>query len=178
MSDQLGTNNFTDKGLQIWGYGIHTVFQVVRKRLSELNKLDDSFCPLVYLKLVSLIHVHSHRDLGSFDDLLSLFLVKSNSLDLVLHFVSDFFSVGAEEEHELGVNGVVVDNFCHFGEVPCEPLLESHAEGVNVFVHLLDEGDGLDDGLVLSVDILGASGAGIAVTKTELGSLNVTLIDL
>ncbi len=60
--------------------------------------------------------------------------------------------------------------------MPSEPLLKSHAEGVYVFVHLVDKGDSLDDRLVLSVDVLCASSTGIAVTKTELGSLDVAFV--
>jgi hypothetical protein len=37
--------------------------------------------------------------------------------------------------------------------MPRKPLFNSHGKLILVFVHLLDDGDGLNDGLVLSVYI-------------------------
>lgn len=78
---------------------------------------------------------------------------------------------------QLGVDGVIIHDFGHFGEVPCEPLLQPHAESVDVLVHLVDEGDGLNNWLVLAVHVLSAPVARVRVTKTELGSLDIRLID-
>ena len=64
------------------------------------------------------------------------------------------------------VNVIVVDYLHKFGEVPREPLLQSHAEGVYILIHLLNEGDCLNDGLVLSVHISSALLSGEGVSKT------------
>ena len=75
------------------------------------------------------------------------------------------------------VYGVIVYNFGHFREVPSEPLLEPHAKGVDVFVHLVDERNRLNNWLVLAVDVLSASVARVRVSKTELGALDVRFVD-
>jgi len=62
--------------------------------------------------------------------------------------------------------------------MPSKPFFKSHAERIDIFVHLLDKRDCLDNWFVLSIDILSAAMARIAVTQTKLGSLNVLVSDL
>ena len=80
--------------------------------------------------------------------------------------------------NKFSVDCVVVDNLCHFREVPCEPLLEPHTERIDVFVQLLNKGNSLDDWLILSVDILSTSCAGITMAETELSSFDVVFVYL
>lgn len=37
--------------------------------------------------------------------------------------------------------------------MPWVPFLDSHAEGIDIFIKEFEEANGLDDGLVLPVDI-------------------------
>ena len=69
-------------------------------------------------------------------------------------------------EDDLTENGVVSDNFSKLGEVPWEPLLKAHDEGVDVLVHGLNKSNGLDDGFVLSVNIGGALLSWVLMGKT------------
>lgn len=98
------------------------------------------------------------------------------SLDFILELICDSFSICTEQVDKFSVNSVVIYDFGHFGEVPCEPFLKSHAESVNIFVHLVDEGNSLDNGLVLAINILSTACTGVAMTKTELSSLDVAFV--
>ena len=92
---------------------------------------------------------------------------------LIRHSVSVF-----DEVNDLGVDVVVSDDSGKLREVPGEPFLQPHAESVDVFVELLDEGDGLDDGFVVPVNILGASVSRVGVSETELSSLDLIILQL
>jgi hypothetical protein len=62
--------------------------------------------------------------------------------------------------------------------MPGEPFLESHAKSVDVFVELLNKGNSLNNGLILPVHVGRALLSGVRVTKTELGSLHVIVLNL
>ena len=47
----------------------------------------------------------------------------------------------------------VGNEFVEFGEMPSVPFSASHGEGVEIFVELIRERDGLDDHVVGSVDV-------------------------
>lgn len=60
----------------------------------------------------------------------------------------------ADKEDEGGVlTGGGGDELDKFGEVPGVPFSDTHGEGVDVFVELVGEGDGLDDHVVRTVDV-------------------------
>lgn len=48
-------------------------------------------------------------------------------------------------------------------------LPNTHGEGVDVFVQLIQQGNGLDDHVVRPVDVKFDFGSGVAMTKTKLG---------
>jgi hypothetical protein len=129
------------------------------------------------LKAVGLGHILSHRNFGSIDDLLSFFIIKNNVSDLFLHFVSDIVSF-LKQVNQLGENVVIIDDFSKLWEMPREPLLQTHAKSIDVFVQLLNESNGLNNWLVLPVDVGGALVPGEAVTQTELGPSHIVLLHL
>jgi len=47
----------------------------------------------------------------------------------------------------------VGNEFVEFGEMPSVPFSASHGKGVEIFVELIRERDGLDDHVVGSVDV-------------------------
>ena len=100
-----------------------------------------------------------------------------NLLKCLLHVVIDVVS-DADDLHYLSVEMIVGDYPAQLGEVPREPLFKSHAESVNILIHLLNQGDSLHDGLVLSVDVSGALGTRECVSKTQLGLGYVLLLGL
>jgi hypothetical protein len=127
--------------------------------------------------LVTFVHIHAHGNLSGFNNLICPLLVFGDLLNSLFHFISHIFAVSIQKVDQFGVDGVIIHDLGQFGEVPCEPFLEPHAEGIDVFVHLIDKRDRLNNWLVLAVDILGASVARVRVAKTELGSPDVGLID-
>ena len=62
--------------------------------------------------------------------------------------------------------------------MPRVPLLQSHTKSVDIFIQLLNKSNGLNDWFVLPVDVGGALVSGEAVTKTELGSLDIIVLNL
>lgn len=93
MCDKLGTNNLADKSLKIGSDSVHTILQVISKLLTELNEVSDTLSPLADLKLIALIHVHTHGNLGSLNNLVCLFLVLGDFFNLLFHLVSHVVTV-------------------------------------------------------------------------------------
>jgi hypothetical protein len=135
---------------------IHSLFEEFDQGLSESGQLDNALRPLLNLEGVAVVDVHAHRDLDSIDNLLSFLFVESNRSNFVLEVISDIVAFGVTKVNKTGIYSVVVNDFGQLREVPCEPLLEAHREGVDVFVHLLNQGDSLGDGLVLTINVLSA----------------------
>jgi hypothetical protein len=119
----------------------------------------------------------THGDLGSLNYLLSLFLIKNELSELLLHIFCNILTL-LNEVDDLAENRVVGDDFTELGEMPREPLLQAHDESVNVLIHGFNEGNGLDDGLVLTVHISGALLTGVLMGKTELGTGHVLIGEL
>lgn len=76
-----------------------------------------------------------------------------------------------------GILVVVWDEFDEFGEVIAVPLSYAHSEQVDVFVELVEEGDGLYDHVVYTVDVELQFSAGVGVAKTELGFNEVSSVE-
>lgn len=62
--------------------------------------------------------------------------------------------------------------------MPGVPLFNSHGKGVNIFIQLFQQTDGLDDGFVLSVYIKWDLVAGESVAQTQPGMLQVYFLEL
>ena len=122
--------------------------------LSELDKLHATLSPLGDLESIGVLHFHTHRDLCSVNYLLGFLLIFDNILHLILHIIGDCVSLSLKEEYKASIDHVVVHNFSHFWEVPSKPLLESHAEGVDILIKLVNKSDSLRDWLVSPVHIL------------------------
>ena len=54
--------------------------------------------------------------------------------------------------------------------MPRVPFLDSHCEGVDILIQQFQQTDGLNDGLILSIDIKGnlVSGEGVGETQARL----------
>ena len=57
------------------------------------------------------------------------------------------------------------------GEVPGVPLFDSHGESVDIFIQKFEQTDGLNDGLVLPVDVERDFITGEGVGETQSGLL-------
>ena len=104
-------------------------------------------------------------------------LVKNEFGELILDVLNDVFTL-LDEMNDLGKDVTVSNDLSKLGEMPREPFLESHDEGVDVLVHCLDKSDGLNDGLILSVNVSLALLSGVLMGKTELGAGHVLVTEL
>jgi hypothetical protein len=59
--------------------------------------------------------------------------------------------------------------------MPSVPLAHSHRKGVEIFVKLIQEGNGLDDHIVSTTRIKFHFGTRVRVTETQLGLLQATV---
>jgi hypothetical protein len=62
--------------------------------------------------------------------------------------------------------------------MPREPLLQSHTKSVDIFIQLLDKSNGLNNWLVLPVDVGGTLVSRETMSKTELGSSHICFLNL
>lgn len=79
-----------------------------------------------------------------------------------------------DKTDKLDVGNVVRDDLGEFWEMPSVPFLDSHGELVQVLFDLIEEGDSLDDVLVLSGDVSSDFTSGERVTQTK-GDLDQVL---
>uniref|UniRef100_A0A7S3IMF5 Uncharacterized protein n=1 Tax=Strombidium inclinatum TaxID=197538 RepID=A0A7S3IMF5_9SPIT len=177
VGNELGADDLTGEGGEVGGDGAHSLLEIIGEGLAVLNQLNTTFREALDLGAVTFVHVLTHRNFGSVDDLLSFFIIKNDLLDLFFHVVSDVVSL-LKREDELGEDHVIIDDFAQLGEMPREPLLQAHAEGVDVLVELLDQRDGLNNRLVLPVHVGGALLSGVAMTQTQLSTADVFVFHL
>lgn len=64
----------------------------------------------------------------------------------------------------------VSDNFSEFWEVPSEPFFDSHGKGIQIFVHLFNNGNRLNYVFILSIHIKLYIISRERVCKTEFSS--------
>lgn len=150
MRNQLRADDVADKGGKVWCDRVHSLFEVVLKRVPKLNELVAPFRKSFQLKLVGLCQFLSHRYLRGIDDLLGFFIIKNNIADTFFHFVSNIFTC-FNKMNKFSENGIIIDDFAHFRKMPGEPLLQPHTKCVDVFVKLLNKSNSLDDGFILPI---------------------------
>ena len=172
VGDESSGNNISNKDADIGGKHLHLVPEVDMELGSVLDQIIDLVTEELDIEKIDFINVRSHGGSSGVADLLGQVGFNDDFLNLgkeLLFIVEEILS-GLNELDDLDVNRVVGNNAGELGEVPSEPLLDSHAETVDVLVELVDQGNGLDNGLVLSVDVEHALATGVAVTETKLGS--------
>jgi len=176
VGNQFRSDSSSNKGVKVRSNSVHSVLKVNLEFFSEGDEFSDTLSPLFDLDNISLRHVLSHRGLGSLDNLGSLLFIEDNSSDFSVDFVLNIF-LTLNEVDELGEDDVIVDDFSEFREGPREPLLQSHAESVDILVQLLNKSDGLGDRLVLSVNVKGALLTRELMTETQLSFSKVFFRD-
>ena len=65
----------------------------------------------------------------------------------------------------------VVDDLVKLRKVPRVPLANAHSAGIEILVNLIQKAYRLDNHIVLAIHIKLNLGAGVRVTKAELGAL-------
>jgi hypothetical protein len=116
--------------------------------------------------------------LGGINDALgNTLIILNKGSEVVKALVSKSLLV-LDEESDLGVALVVRDNLDELREVPRVPFADSHGESVDSLVELVQDGNSLDDVVVVTLDGKLHLGTGVGVTKTELGGVHITLAQL
>lgn len=104
---------------------------------------------------------------------------------IVLHKGSDIvemlvvqFCLVLDKQSKLGVPLVVRHNLDKFREMPRVPFSNTHRECVDRLVELIEDGNSLDDVVVVTLHGELDLGTRVSVTKTKLGSVHVSLTKL
>jgi hypothetical protein len=84
----------------------------------------------------------------------------------------------SDKESDFGVFVVLRNNLDEFGEVPRVPFTYAHGECVDGLVELVEDGDGLNDMIVVLLDGELDLGSGVGMTKTQLCSACVAFSEL
>lgn len=178
VGDKTGSDDLTDESGKVRGDNAHLGDQVRVERLAVLGELDNTLGERDDVLHVSLGDLLTHAVLGGINDVLgNTLIVLDESGNVVQALVVQVVLV-LDEQSELGVTLVVGDNLDELGEVPGVPFADTHGESVDGLVKLVENGDGLDDVVVVTLDGELYLSAGVGVTKTELGSAHVTLAQL
>lgn len=72
---------------------------------------------------------------------------------------------------------VIGNNLGKLRKMPRIPFFDSHGEGVDVLVQKFEQTDGLDDGLVLPIDIQSNFVSGKGMGKTQPGLLEFNILE-
>lgn len=177
VRDKFSSNGFSDEGGQVWGDSHHLVLEILSNISSEFKLLQYSGSQFKEGSEIQLGEFLSHTRFSSIEDLLSKFSFFDDLFDLRKTLVLEVNLI-SELLEELNVDFVFSDNLGQLGEMPSVPFLYSHGKGVEVLVELFENGDTLDDWFILSVDIEADSVSGPAVSKTQLGSDEVIVLEI
>lgn len=177
VGDEAGSDRSADEGLQVGGDVAHLFFKVEVGGLAVVGLLDDGLGEAVDDLEISLGDVETHRDLGGVDDGLGLLTVLLDKSSNVVELVVVQALLVANGEDELAVGVVVGDNLDELREVPSVPLANAHVELVDTLVLEVDGRAGLDDVVVVAGDAELYLGAGVGVTHTQTGLLNIAVLE-
>lgn len=176
MRDELGSDGLTDETGEIGGDDFHTALEVALDLGSELEHAESLLAEVLETLDVEVTDLLTHRVMGGLNNAFGQLTIPNNLLNLL---GSDgrggSVSNKVDESHE---ELVVADNPAELWEVPGVPLLDPHGEGVDILIEQFEESNGLDDGLVLPVDIECDLVAGEGVSETESGLLELHILKL
>mmetsp|Transcript_8725 Transcript_8725/g.10580 ORF Transcript_8725/g.10580 Transcript_8725/m.10580 type:complete len:217 (+) Transcript_8725:586-1236(+) len=174
MGDQPGANDLSDQSCQVGRHQIHLGLEVVMKGLPHIRQLNDFASKVLNVLHVHLNNVLAHGHLQSFQDLICNLFGATG-----LHQRLLFACVAISDANDLGnlcISNVVSDNLRELWEMPRVPFPNPHGKGVDVLVQVVQQSDGVHNGLVLSVGIqLHAMPAeGMAQAQTGLVQVGFT----
>ena len=176
VGDELGSDGFTDETGEVGGYDFHAALEVALDLGSELEHAQSLLAEVLQALDVEVADLLAHRVVGGFDHAFGHLTVPDDLLNLLGSDGSGgSVSNKVDESHE---ELVVADNPVELGEMPGVPLLDPHGEGVDVLIEQFQQSDGLDDGLVLPVDVELDLVAGEGVGETEPGLLELHVLKL
>lgn len=173
---------FTEKSRKVGGDVVHLLDEVRVEVLLVVGKVHHSGGKVEDADEVELRDLVTHGGLGRLDDLRdSVLRVLAEGLSQLVDrglLVGRDGLLVADGLDALGVLKVVGDNPDELGEVPAVPLADAHRERVDVLVQLVQEADALDDHVVHAVDVELDLGTAVAVGETELGLVEVAVLEV
>jgi len=168
VGDETSTNGLTDQSGKVGRDHTHFGDKVGRERLAVLDEGDGALGEKHDVLHVGLGDVLTHRDLGGLDDGAGGAVVVLDNLSKLVQAVVGERGLVADEERAGGELLVVGYNLDELGEVPRVPLADSHGEGVDGLVEVVQGSNGLDDVVVVLLDGELHLASAVGVTETEL----------
>jgi hypothetical protein len=178
VGDQTGSNDFANQGSEVRSNDAHLGDEVGVERLAVVGELVNTLGERDDILHVGLGNLLTHAVLGGINHALGNTLIILNEGGEVVQALVSKGLLILDEESDLGIALVVGDNLDELGEVPRVPFANSHGESVDSLVKLVQDGDGLDNVVVVTLDRELHLGTGVGVTKTELGGVHITLTQL
>lgn len=178
VGDQTGTNDLSDQSSQVRSNNAHLGNQVLVQRLAVLGKADNALGESSDVLHVGFRDILTHAVLGGVNDVLGNTLVILNESGNVVEALVAEGLLVLDEQSNLGVTLVVADNLDQLGEVPRVPLTDTHSKSVDGLVELVEDSNGLDDVVVVTLDGELNLGTGVSVTQTKLSGVNITITEL
>ncbi len=133
---------------------------------------------LLQLSFVDLLQVVAHGSARSIVDLLDNLFVFH---DLAQVFQRELTEVGSVSDfcNEFHEKFVIGDHFGQLREMPPVGFFQTHDEDIQVFFHHVEEREGIDDGLVLSLFVEFYFVSGQKMAESQVGHADIhLLIDL
>lgn len=177
LLDEAGGDDLADEGGQVGRDGAHLVDQVGVQGAAVLGKLDDATSKGRDVGHVDVRDLATHGDLGLGEDLLGLLLVLIDQGRELVQLVLVEGGLVANVQREAGVCQVVRGNGVQLGKVPAVPLADLLREEVDALVEVVEGGNGADDVVVVLVHVELDLATGVGVAETELGALDVSLLE-
>lgn len=177
MRDQAGTDDLADESGQVGSNDGHLGDEVGVERLAVVGKRDNALGEGHHVLHVGFGDVLAHTVLRGLDDALGNTLVIVNDSSEIVQVLVRQAGLVLDEEGELAVLAVVGHNLDKLREVPAVPFADTHGEGVDRLVELVDDGDSLDDVVVVLLDGELDLSTRVGVTKTELRRRNIAFTE-
>mmetsp|Transcript_87519 Transcript_87519/g.272233 ORF Transcript_87519/g.272233 Transcript_87519/m.272233 type:complete len:644 (+) Transcript_87519:79-2010(+) len=175
VRDEPGAYDLPNERGEVRRHEVHLGLEVLVQGLPHGRQLDDLAGEVVDVLHVHLDDVLAHGHLHGLQDLRRDLLRATGLLQLrgalLLEAVAH-----ADDPGDLRVRDVVRDDLRQLREVPCVPLADAHGEGVDVLVEVVEQRDGVDDGLVLAVRVQLHAVAAESMPKAKpcLGEIQLT----
>jgi len=178
LGDETGTDGLADESSQVGSDNAHLGDEVVADRLAVLVEGDNALSERHDVLHVSVGDILTHGNLCGVDDAAGNGLVVVNNSGKVVQVILGKSLLVLNQKSELGVLGVVGDDLDQLGEVPAVPFTDTHGEQVGGLVEVVDGSNSLDDVVVVLLDAELHLGTRVGVTKTKLGTVDITGLEL
>mmetsp|Transcript_38696 Transcript_38696/g.120385 ORF Transcript_38696/g.120385 Transcript_38696/m.120385 type:complete len:450 (-) Transcript_38696:449-1798(-) len=178
VRDEPGADDLADQGAEVGGDQVHLRLQVLVQALAHARELDDLVC-----KVVDVLHVHLHDVLTHghpqrLQNVVRHLLCAAGLHELLLALVGGEGAPHADHAGDLCVGDVVCHDLRQLRKVPGVPLADAHREGIDVLVQVVEQGDRVDDRLVLAVGVELHPAAAEAVAQTKPCLVEVQLVEV